>query len=1039
MKKSKKTIIIVILVIIILLVLLLRGCRKDVMVTFQSYGSSNEVRVSDDGTIDRIEDPKRDGYRFLGWYLDGELFDFDTKITEDITLVAKWEKIDYDEYTVKFIVDDEIVHSATVDEGSRVSQPSAPSKEGYRFLGWYYNGKLFNFNKKITKDMKLIARFEIDDSSYEETSSNISSGYIPSSGSISGRPAGGNSSSSSVQERVDVTPPNDFVPEVAVTTYSISITAQTTDDMTNASSLKYFYAINNGEFQNSPIFTNLKANTTYIISIRVVDEAGNERIVKQNIRTASIEKAEIVSISSKNPTVSDVVITVSRSDKFNSYYSFDGITWLEVINDTVTVSENSNVYICYGDQYGNYGESVFYQVNNIDRMSPDNYDPVITTTTNSISVSGQTTDNMTDSDDLKYYYQLDGGDYQETAVFENVSTGTHHLVIAVYDEAGNVLTIEKEVTVYAIEAPIISVSNTEITNESVTLTLENVNDEYQLQCKKEYDDDFKDCFLPLDIYENQTIVFRYTDGVNYSDEVVVTIDNIDYINPEVSFNSNDTEYHQEQNVSFVVTDNVQIASIAYAISTTDSFDNVSDWVNVDGTFGTEKVMNVMLDNKTGNYYVLVRVKDTAGNELKVSSPVVLLDNEDPVVHLDKSTASTNSISIKVDGSDQVSGVRGYYYSNDGGNTFSSLQSEGVYIFAGLKNNTEYSIVVKIEDNAGNQAISNPVTVTTNDFGVVSMTAGEDKWATKKTVSVSYQDVPGESYYYKTSNDGEWLNITQFPFEQVYVENGTFYFMVSDGVNQQDSQFEIKKIDPILPQINNISTSDLDYNQVRLHVDATDLGEDDERSEIAGYVYHCGNGIYSELTTESSYLCSNLTKETTYNMGVLVYDNAGNVSEKTISVTTLPKYEGIALPNTPEKLDGDYYFKADQTLDDYGFSVENEEWVNNEYTLDLGLSWDIGGFWVDHGTINYTIQFKNDTQLPMTLGRVETAIVNNPLNYIKNVSASLEKETVMPGESVSVTVSIDANFLLPIDGQSVRAIATYMFQGEEKQFIININY
>ena len=83
MKKSKKTIIIVILVIIILLVLLLRGCRKDVMVTFQSYGSSNEVRVSDDGTIDRIEDPKRDGYRFLGWYLDGELFDFDTKITED--------------------------------------------------------------------------------------------------------------------------------------------------------------------------------------------------------------------------------------------------------------------------------------------------------------------------------------------------------------------------------------------------------------------------------------------------------------------------------------------------------------------------------------------------------------------------------------------------------------------------------------------------------------------------------------------------------------------------------------------------------------------------------------------------------------------------------------------------------------------------------------------------------------------------------------------------------------------------------------------
>ncbi len=32
----------------------------------------------------------RDGYTFQGWYLDGELFDFDTPITADIILQAKW-------------------------------------------------------------------------------------------------------------------------------------------------------------------------------------------------------------------------------------------------------------------------------------------------------------------------------------------------------------------------------------------------------------------------------------------------------------------------------------------------------------------------------------------------------------------------------------------------------------------------------------------------------------------------------------------------------------------------------------------------------------------------------------------------------------------------------------------------------------------------------------------------------------------------------------------------------------------------------------
>lgn len=34
--------------------------------------------------------PVREGYTFDGWYLDGEKFDFDTEIREDITLVAQW-------------------------------------------------------------------------------------------------------------------------------------------------------------------------------------------------------------------------------------------------------------------------------------------------------------------------------------------------------------------------------------------------------------------------------------------------------------------------------------------------------------------------------------------------------------------------------------------------------------------------------------------------------------------------------------------------------------------------------------------------------------------------------------------------------------------------------------------------------------------------------------------------------------------------------------------------------------------------------------
>ncbi len=86
-------------------------------------------------------------------------------------------------------------------------------------------------------------------------------------------------------------------------------------------------------------------------------------------------------------------------------------------------------------------------------------------------------------------------------------------------------------------------------------------------------------------------------------------------------------------------------------------------------------------------------------------------------------------------------------------------------------------------------------------------------------------------------------------------------MVSDGYNSQTSAFEVTKIDPLVPEINEITISDLDYNQARLNIDAKDVGEDSERSEIQGYIYDCGNGISSDLTTETSYLCSNLEKET----------------------------------------------------------------------------------------------------------------------------------------------------------------------------------
>ena len=64
-------------------------------VTFDSEGGS-EIRskkVGENGSVIEPSAPTKEGYTFLGWYLNDEKFDFNTKITSDITLTAKWEKI----------------------------------------------------------------------------------------------------------------------------------------------------------------------------------------------------------------------------------------------------------------------------------------------------------------------------------------------------------------------------------------------------------------------------------------------------------------------------------------------------------------------------------------------------------------------------------------------------------------------------------------------------------------------------------------------------------------------------------------------------------------------------------------------------------------------------------------------------------------------------------------------------------------------------------------------------------------------------------
>jgi len=130
------------------------------IVTFDTNGGSkvNSKVVDYNNKVKLPTTPTKKGYKFIEWTLDGKKYDFNTKITKDITLVAKWQIITY---TVTFDTNGgSSIDNQKVDYNKNVTKPENPTQNGYKFIEWTLDGKTYDFNNKITKNITLVAKWE---------------------------------------------------------------------------------------------------------------------------------------------------------------------------------------------------------------------------------------------------------------------------------------------------------------------------------------------------------------------------------------------------------------------------------------------------------------------------------------------------------------------------------------------------------------------------------------------------------------------------------------------------------------------------------------------------------------------------------------------------------------------------------------------------------------------------------------------------------------------------------------------------------------
>jgi len=367
---------------------------------------------------------------------------------------------------------------------------------------------------------------------------------------------------------------------------------------------------------------------------------------------------------------------------------------------------------------------------------------------------------------------------------------------------------------------------------------------------------------------------------------------------------------------------------------------------------------------------------TINNIVIVTGSCDALDITPPTITIASNLVTSSSITIVANAEDLESGINGYQFSKDNGNTWTTKQISNVYNFTGLTNDTNYTFKVRVYNNNGLSTISEELNVATVDIPMPTYSINPVGWTSSAVVTITYPErEDGYIYEYSLDNALTWETVEEpaITKEITFNENGNVIARILDGTNEVSGMsYSVTTIDDINPTV----TFSMDGNSTYAKIRATLVTVSDLESGVnpssLKYLWTTSTTTPSEASFTSTFTNGNaiITPEGVtggYYLWILASDNTDNKIITRSNVFNLDNTAPVITITGPSSItitEGATYVDQGATASD---NINGNITSNIEVTSTVNR--DVPGTY----TVTYNV---NDSAGNAATPRVRTVIVQS---------------------------------------------------------------